>query len=46
LPDLVEGCQLFGSMGRVRYLGWFTATPNEVDESFKQIKEECSGRLE
>ena len=39
--ELVEGCQLLGPMDRVRYLGWFTAMSNEVDESFKQMKEEC-----
>ena len=38
--ELVEGCQLLGPMDRVRYLGWFTAMSNEVDESFKQMKEE------
>jgi hypothetical protein len=34
-----------GPLGRVGYLGWFTAMSNEVDESFKQIKEECDERL-
>ena len=43
--DLVEGCQLLGPLDRVRYLGWFTAMSNEVDESFKQMKEECDERL-
>ena len=44
--ELVEGCQLLGPLDRVRYLGWFTAMSNEVDESFKQMKEECDERLE
>ena len=36
---------MLGPMDRVRYLGWFTAMSNEVDESFKQMKEECDDRL-
>ena len=36
----VQGCQLLGPLGRVRCLGWFVAMSNEVDESFKQMKEE------
>jgi hypothetical protein len=43
--DLVEGCQLLEPLDRVKYLGWFAAMSNEVDESFKQMKEECNERL-
>jgi hypothetical protein len=31
-----EGCQILKPIDRVRYLGWFTAMSDEVDESQKQ----------
>jgi hypothetical protein len=41
----VVNCLGLGPLDSVRYLGWFTAMSNEVDESFKQMKEECDERL-
>jgi hypothetical protein len=40
-----EGCQILKPTDRVRYLGWFTAMSDEVDESQKQAAEEVYARL-
>jgi len=40
-----EGCQILNPTDRVRYLGWFTAMSDEVDESQKQAEEEVEGRM-
>jgi hypothetical protein len=40
-----EGCQVLRPTDRVRYLGWFTAMSDDVDESHKQTAEEVNGGL-
>jgi hypothetical protein len=40
-----EGCQILNPTDRVKYLGWFTAMSDEVDESQKQAEEEVDERL-